>query len=224
MSSVCLNSVAMADAERVDGRRQAGQRTRQRLIDASRALVAERGRAGVTLRAITDTADANVGSVSYHFGSTEALLHATIEQALETLAQAQIDGLRLLAQHAGPAEIAAAWARPVIAAVSGPPSEAQTLIRIAARAATDPSREFRDRVVSAAIRADPDLLGALRRALHGVPDEQLRFRIECAKGILHFMASGTMRIDLETKTDEEIERLLVPTITSTLAGSPSVSR
>jgi AcrR family transcriptional regulator len=207
------------EADAVDGRREAGLRTRRRLVEASRALLAERGRAGVTLRGITDAADANVAAVSYHFGSTDALLEATIEQALETLAQAQIDGLTRLAGDTSLAEIAATWARPVIAAVSGPPSESQALIRIAARAATDPSGEFRERIVSAATRADPHLLAALRRALPGVPEEELRFRKECAAGILHFMATGVMRVDLETKDDEELERLLVPAITGTLAGA-----
>ena len=208
----------MAGTEKLDGRREAGLRTRRRLIEASSALVAERGRAGVTLRAITEEADTNVAAVSYHFGSTEELLQATIEEAVETLAQAQIDGLRRLSPGASVAAIAAAWARPVIAAVSGPPSASHALIRTAARAATDPSPQYRERIVSAATRADDDLLAALRRALPGVPDEQLRFRKECAAGVLHFMASGTMRIDLETKTGEEVERLLVPALVGTLTG------
>lgn len=211
----------MPEAEKTDGRREAGQRTRRRLLDASRALVAEHGRTGVTLRAITGVAEANVASVSYHFGSTEELLHATIEEALDAMAQAQIDDLRVLAEDASVAAIAAAWARPVIAAVCGPPSEAQALIRIAARAATDPSPEFRERVVSAATRAEPDLMAALRRALPGVPEDELRFRMECAGGILHYMATGAMRVDLETKSAEELECLLVPPIAGALTGAPS---
>lgn len=207
------------EVEKLDGRREAGQRTRSRLLAAARKLVAERGREGVTLRAITDVAGANVAAVSYHFGSTEELLQATVEDALESLAQAQVHGLRLLAADASPSEIAAVWARPVIAAVCGPPSEAQALIRIAARAATDPSPEFRERVVAAATGAEPDLLAALRRALPGVPEHRLQFRKECANGILHFMASGAMRVDLETRTDEEVERLLVPALTGALAGN-----
>jgi AcrR family transcriptional regulator len=218
-------SRAMADGEKIDGdkidrRRVAGERTRRRLIDASRALMAERGRSGVTLRAITDSADANVASVSYHFGSTEALLRATVEQALDTLAQAQIDGLRHLAHDASLAEIAAAWARPVIAAVSGPPSESQALIRIAARAATDPSGDFRERVFAVGTRADPDLLAALGRALPGVTADELRFRKECAVGILHFMASGAMRVDLQAAGADELEAMLIPALTGTLAGGP----
>jgi AcrR family transcriptional regulator len=208
----------MAGTEKLDGRRQVGQRTRRRLIEASRALVAEHGRAGVTLRAITDVAEANVAAVKYHFGSTEELLQATVEEALEALAQAQIDALRALPAAADPAAIAAAWARPVVAAVCGPASEDHALIRIAARAATDPSPEFRERVVSAATRADPELLAALRRALPGVPEDELRFRKECASGVLHFMASGAMRVDLEAMTGEEVERLLVPAIAGTLTG------
>jgi AcrR family transcriptional regulator len=204
---------------KLDGRREAGLRTRRRLVEASRALLAERGRTGVTLRGITDAADANVAAVSYHFGSTEALLEATIEQALETLAQAQIDNLERLPQSASLVQIAGAWARPVIAAVSGPPSESQALIRIAARAATDPSGEFRQRVVAAATRADPHLLAALRRALPGVPEDELGFRKECAAGILHFMASGVMRVDLQAMDADELARLLLPAIVGTLAGA-----
>jgi AcrR family transcriptional regulator len=210
----------MAVGEKLDGRREAGLRTRARLLAAARTLVAERGRDGVTLRAIAETADANVAAVSYHFGSTEELIQATVEDALERLAQAQADGLRRLAPDASPSAIAAAWARPVIAAACGPPSEAQALIRIAARAATDPSPGFRERVVAAATGAEPDLLAALRRALPDMPDELLRFRVECAGGILHFMASGAMRVDLETMTREEVERLLVPAVAGALAAKP----
>jgi AcrR family transcriptional regulator len=69
---------------------------------------------------------ANVAAVSYHFGSTHALLHTTIEQALETLTRRQIDGLELL----GPdLSLAAASAGPVIDALSGPATGARTLTR-----------------------------------------------------------------------------------------------
>lgn len=209
----------MVGAENLDGRRAAGQRTRTRLLAAARKLVAERGREGVTLRAITEIAGANVAAVSYHFGSTEELLRATVEDSLASLAQAQVDGLRRLAPDASPSAIAAAWARPVIAAVCGPPSDAQALIRIAARGATDPSREFRERIVAVATGAEPELLAALRRALPGVTEEELQFRKECAGGILHFMATGTMRLDLENRTAEQVERLVLPAITGALVGS-----
>jgi AcrR family transcriptional regulator len=205
-------------SERLDGRREAGERTRERLLRAARRLVAERGRADVTLRAITDAADANVAAVSYHFGSTDALLQEAVEEALGTLTRAQIDGLERLRPDASLAEIAAAWARPVIDALSGPHREARTLIRVAAQTATDPSDEFRDCVMAAATRSDPALLAALRRSLPDVSEDELRFRKECAAGILHFMATGVMRVDVEHKSPEEVASLLIPALTGTLAG------
>ena len=38
-------------------------------MDAALDLIAERGEEGVTLRELTDAAEANVAAVSYHFGS-----------------------------------------------------------------------------------------------------------------------------------------------------------
>jgi AcrR family transcriptional regulator len=53
---------------RADQRRAAGERTRARLMEAALDLIAERGEGGLTLRELTDAAEANVAAVSYHFG------------------------------------------------------------------------------------------------------------------------------------------------------------
>ena len=58
-------------AEKADLRREAGQRTRDRLLTAALELLAQRGQEGVTLREITEAAGANVAAVSYHFGSLQ---------------------------------------------------------------------------------------------------------------------------------------------------------
>lgn len=53
--------------------------TAQALIGAARELFAERGYDGASIRAITERAGANLGAVTYHFGSKEALYHRVIE-------------------------------------------------------------------------------------------------------------------------------------------------
>ena len=58
-------------------------------MDATLDLLAERGEEGVTLRELTDAAQANVAAVSYHFGSLKALCDAAIEHALERYLDAQ---------------------------------------------------------------------------------------------------------------------------------------
>ena len=77
------------ESARADQRRVAGERTRTRLMEAALDLIAERGEEAVTLRELTDAADANVAAVSYHFGALKSLCDAAIGQALERYLDAQ---------------------------------------------------------------------------------------------------------------------------------------
>src|SRR6476469_917632 len=91
-----------------DQRREAGLRTRTRLMDAALDLLAERGEDGVTLRAVTDAAEANVAAVSYHFGSLKSLCDAAIEHAVERYLDAQEEAVAALAPESTLEELAAA--------------------------------------------------------------------------------------------------------------------
>ncbi len=57
-----------------------------KLIDVSRRLFAEQGFDGTSVRDITGHAGANLGAITYHFGSKEALYHAVIASCAEPLA------------------------------------------------------------------------------------------------------------------------------------------
>jgi AcrR family transcriptional regulator len=208
---------------KTDARREAGERTRQRLLEAASGLLAEHGDDAVRLRDITDAAHANVAAVHYHFGSKDALCREAMEHAVRRLLEEQIEGLQALPEDAPLAEIAAAWARPVIAAVCGSPCEERAFMRIMARVASDPPPELRDWMASELSRADPEFLAPLRRAVPGVPDDELRFRLECAAGILHFLSSGNMRFDLSGCSEKKLERLLTPVIAGALAGGPAAA-
>jgi AcrR family transcriptional regulator len=123
------------EAARADQRREAGLRTRTRLLDAALDGLAERGE-GVTLRELTDAADANVAAVSYHFGSLQSLCDAAIEHALERYLDAQQEAVSTLSRESTLEELAAAFARPMIGAlVAG--GRDLAIIRIVARAAID---------------------------------------------------------------------------------------
>ena len=75
------------------------------------------GPASRVLREITDSAGANVASVSYHFGSLQALCDAAIEQALEQYLDAEIQALSSLDAAATVSELAAV-ARPMMRALA----------------------------------------------------------------------------------------------------------
>jgi AcrR family transcriptional regulator len=213
----------MVEPTKTDGRRELGEQTRRRLLDATRVLLAERGEDAVTLRDITQTAGANVAAASYHFGSLAALRCAAIREAIETLIERQIAGYRALGEDASVEQIAAAFAEPLIAAFTNPGCAEQASLRIMARVTRDPPPELEEWMRATVARADAELLHHLRRALPGLTDYELRFRLQCAVGIVYYLIIGRMRVDLQEKTGAELERMLVPVIAGALtAGDPAV--
>lgn len=64
------------------------QDTHSQLLAAARELFARRGFAGSSVRAITEAAHANLGAVTYHFGSKEALYEAACASLADPLAEA----------------------------------------------------------------------------------------------------------------------------------------
>jgi AcrR family transcriptional regulator len=59
--------------------------TRDRLHLAARSVFAERGFAGASVREITSAAGANLGAVTYHFGSKQGLYEAVVGEAFRPL-------------------------------------------------------------------------------------------------------------------------------------------
>jgi AcrR family transcriptional regulator len=214
-----VSAIGKADApQKTDGRRELGERTRQRLLEATRELLAERGEDAIRLRDITDAAQVNVAAVNYHFGCTKALYRAAITEAMETIIDEQGRQLRELADDAALDEIVAAWTRPVIAALIGPLSEGRALMRIAARAGSDPPDELREWATATTARSRDELSSHLRRVLPDVAESDLCFRTRCATGVLHVLGTSSMQNELEGMTASELERLLGPVIAGALAA------
>ena len=201
-----------------DGRRDAGERTRQRLLAATRRLLAERGEDAIRLRDITDAAEVNIAAVNYHFGSLKALYTATIKEAIETVQAETVEELSHLRDDATVEEIAAAWINPTIATRCGACNDRRAFMRIMARAASDPPEELREWKTAAVARIHDELLDHLRQALPDRSEAELRFRISCAAGILHVLRSDGLPPELESMSPAELERYLVPVISGALAA------
>jgi AcrR family transcriptional regulator len=208
----------MPDESQSDRRRDAGARTKQRLLDATLTLLAERGEDAVTLRDVTTAAHANVASVSYHFGSMGALCCATFKHAITQLLDEQMARLQALDDGADVEEIGRAIAQPIIDALSDPEHPGRLLLRIFDRALGGPPGEMQDWIRASVESVDAELMLHLRQALPGVDDEELRFRWDCVAGILRALAAGTARTDLHSKCPADLERLLLPVIAGTLSA------
>ncbi len=205
------------ESGKADQRRETGLRTRTRLIDAALDLLAERGEEGVTLRELTTAADANVAAVSYHFGSLKSLCEAAVEQALERYLDAQEQTLSALGPESTLEELAAAFARPMMRALSGGGRDLDVM-RIVARAGIDPPRGW-DRFDARFDRIRAQVLQVLKANVPGVKDRDLIFRSRCAAGLLNWLVLAPVEAELREKSERQIERQLVPALAGTFRGT-----
>ncbi|MER6202213.1 TetR family transcriptional regulator [Streptomyces sp. NPDC001586] len=204
--------------EKTDLRREAGQRTRNDLLTATLELLAQRGQEGVTLREITQNAGANVAAVSYHFGSLKSLCDVAIEHALERYLDAQIRELDALTGAATLNELAEAFARPMMSALTAGGRDL-TVIRTVARVGIDPPTGW-DRLAGKFEQARRQAVRVLAANLPDADEHELAFRVRCAAGMLNWLALAPIGAELAAEPAERVERMLVPVVAGALRGTP----
>jgi AcrR family transcriptional regulator len=205
------------EAARADQRREAGLRTRTRLLDAALDGLAERGEDGVTLRELTDAAEANVAAVSYHFGSLQSLCDAAIEHALERYLDAQQEAVSTVGRESTLEELAAAFARPMISAlVAG--GRDLAIMRIVARAAIAPPQGW-DRLAARFEQIRAHMFRVLKANVPGVNHQELIFRIRAAAGLLNWLVLAPVGAELRHKSDRQLEHLVVPVLAGVFRGT-----
>jgi AcrR family transcriptional regulator len=204
------------ESARADQRRAAGLRTRARLMDAALKLIAERGEDGVTLRELTDAAEANVAAVSYHFGSLGSLCEAAIEDALERYLNAQQEAVGALRPESTLEELAAAFARPMMRALSSGGRDL-AVMRIVARSGIDPPQGW-DRLDARFDRIRADCRRVLKANVPGVSEKELDFRTRAVAGMLNWLVLAPVGQDLRGKSEKQLERRLVPVFAGAFRG------
>ena len=188
-------------------------------MDATLDLLAERGEGGVTLREITDAAEANVAAVSYHFGSLQSLCDAAVQHAVERYLDEQQQAVDVLGPAPSIEDVAAAFARPMAHAMSTGGRDLDVM-RIVARAGIDPPEGWAQ-LRPGFDRIRGDLVRALKVHLPGVSDRELAFRTRCAAGLVNWLTLAPVGDELKGKTVKQIERRLVPVLAGTFRGTES---
>ena len=186
-------------------------------MDAALSMLAERGEEGVTLRELTDAADANVAAVSYHFGSLGSLCEAAIEDALERYLDAQQEAVSVLGPESTLEELAAAFARPMIHALSSGGRDL-AVMRIVARSGIDPPRGW-DRLGPRFNRIRADCRRVLKVNVPDAKDRELDFRTRAVAGMLNWLVLAPVGQDLRSKSEKQLERLLVPLLGGAFRGT-----
>jgi AcrR family transcriptional regulator len=185
-------------------------------MDAALNLIAERGEGGVTLRELTDAAEANVAAVSYHFGSLGSLCEAAIEDALERYLNAQQEAVGALGPESTLEELAAAFARPMMRALSSGGRDL-AVMRIVARSGIDPPRGW-DRLDAKFDQIRANCRRVLKANVPDVRDKELDFRTRAVAGMLNWLVLAPVAQDLRGKSEKQLERLLVPVFAGAFRG------
>lgn len=179
-------------------------------------MIAERGESAIRLRDLTERAETNLAAVHYHFGGLGTLLAAATCEAVERIVDAQISDLDALPDDADLRQVAAAYFRPMVQAVSGPSSLGRQYVQVLSRVAADPPEGLEQWAADATSRAHRALLARLGPLLPGVPEDQLLFRIKCIGGILVLVSNRVFAGDIDGRSADEVELLFAPVVAGAL--------
>mgnify|MGYP003985571765 CR=1 FL=1 len=137
--------------------------TKMRLLDVSGRLFAESGFDSVSLRLITENAEANLAAVNYHFGSKEELIVAVVEKLVRPVNQRRLVLLKQINLEGSAAcqSIVEAFIDPVIEAASRGDEEDQRFCKLMSRCIA--SRD--ERITSLVLRQFPEVLAKFVDAL-----------------------------------------------------------
>ena len=188
-------------------------------MDVALDMLAERGKDGITLRELTDAAEANVAAVSYHFGSLDSLCDAALEHAFEQYLDAQQAAVSTVGAESTLEELADAFARPMLRALAVGGREL-AVMRIVARASVDPPQGW-DRLASRFDRIRADVLVVLKANLPGVKDRELILRTRCVAGMLNWLVLAPIGSEFRNKSEKQLERLVVPVVAGAFQGATS---
>jgi AcrR family transcriptional regulator len=169
--------------------------TRDRILDAAERLFAEHGYDGASLRAITAQARVNLAAVNYHFRSKRALMRAVFARRLEPLNQKRLALLEtcVAARANGPPDL-----ERLVEALVAPPfrmgeqsrGEAAALRKLMGWVLVDPGVQIERVLEEQFHEVALHFVSAFRRALPGIPPEELFWRIHFSIGALASVLTG----------------------------------
>ncbi|MCW5982538.1 MAG: TetR family transcriptional regulator [Bryobacteraceae bacterium] len=165
--------------------------TKERILDAAERLIAGHGIGATSLRSVIAAANVNLAAVHYHFGSKEALIGEVVRRRIGPLNRerlALLDRLEREAGRKGPSleQIVEAFVAPIVR-LRNDPDHGDTFTTLIGRLLADPAY-FSQWIVPAEMAGLRDrFIGAMERALPGLPKEELLWRLMFSIGAMAHM-------------------------------------
>lgn len=163
--------------------------TRERLLDAAETLYAEKGLEGISVRAITGRAQANLAAVGYHFGSKDALIQEVIRRRYNWLSHVRMERLDRLEAMSDPAaplleDVIDVLLLPVLNPFPDHPVDSARYRQFFSRVFSE-SPQFQKSVQIKGFRKTTErVVALLRRTLPHLSDQDIYWRIHFSAGPL----------------------------------------
>jgi AcrR family transcriptional regulator len=161
--------------------------TKRKLLDAAERLFSEQGYGAVSLRQIIAEAEANLAAIHYHFGSKQELLDEVVLRKAGPVNRERLARLdRLEAAPVAPRveQVLEAFLMPMAEAAGQNPAFCKLMGRMQAEGILTEvvARNFQPMLGR--------FLGALRKAVPDLPENEFRWRVHFMQGsIAHTMSS-----------------------------------
>ena len=186
--------------------------SKRRLLDAAEQLFAERGFDSVSVRDVTQQANANVAAVNYHFGSREGLIALVVTRYVTPINDERLLRLDALeAKWPGKVvpveELIDAFVRPLVGMVRKSELSERLFCKLMGRVFSLQGEALPPMVEEQTKAVVDRFIKAFGRALPGLPEEDVIWRI-------HFMVGSVIHLLLN---QEMLFRL-----TSGASGSPGM--
>jgi AcrR family transcriptional regulator len=173
-----------------------GDDTKAALLNAAERLFATDGFNATSLRAITDTAGANLGAVNYHFRSKDDLILAVLQRRLRPINDDRLTLLSRFEKQAGkkPApieKILEALFRPPIDLATDSGKSGEQFVRLMAHSFADPGAFLRPLIEEEFGERNRRFHAAVKRALPYLSSDEIHWRLHFANGVfLHTIANS----------------------------------
>lgn len=195
--------------------------TPDRLKAAVEDLLLAKGEASLTLRDITDAANANVASVAYHFKSKDNLVTLVFGEAIDEVTSRQVQRVQTLRPEHTLRDLIEVWLHPLLSP-SGQEDREAKLWRIIQRGAAEKAPGLLANMMRAANPVEMTLLPLLASHLPHLGQDELLFRHNAIIGGLAGLVSSPVGMSMSQGAQVEQSReFLIAWITGSLTGPAS---
>ncbi len=199
--------------------------TKTRILDAAERLFASQGMSSTSLRSVTREASANSASIHYYFGSKAALIKEVLERRIGPVNAERLRLLGDVERRAGegplPLEpILEAFLGPAIRLKYGKDDQFRPVAQLIGATFSEPAKEVREIVGSLFGGVFSRFGDALSRALPGLDQQELVWRIQFMIGAMAFTmhVPQSLHVFLEIPCDEPDGEIILRRIVRFMAA------